>query len=214
MKTLIAVPSHDYVHADFMRHLMELDKPENCGFVNVTNTLIYSARNMIAQKAVENGFDRVMWLDSDMTFAHDVLIQLANDMDRFDLDYVSGLYFTRREPIKPVIHKELHWKVKPDGWIDSGATMYWDYPKNELFEIACSGFGCCLTSARLLKAMLEKYGTPFYPLMGMGEDTTFCFRATENGFKLYCDSRIKAGHIGQKEYNEQEYEKSLQEVES
>ena len=92
--------------------------------------------------------------------------------------------------------------------------MYWDYPRNELFEIACSGFGCCLTSARLLKAMLEKYGTPFYPLMGMGEDTTFCFRATENGYKLYCDSRIKAGHIGQKEYNEQEYEKSLQEVES
>ena len=214
MKTLIAVPSHDYVHADFMRYLMELDKPENCGFVNVTNTLIYSARNMIAQKAVENGFDRVFWLDSDMTFAHDTLIRLIDDMEKFDLDFVSGLYFTRKEPIKPVIHKELHWKVKPDGWIDSGATMYWDYPKNELFEIACSGFGCCLTSARLLKAMLEKYGTPFYPLMGMGEDTTFCFRATENGFKLYCDSRIKAGHIGQKEYNEQEYEKSLQEVES
>ena len=201
MKMLIAVPSHDYVHADFMRSLMELDKPADTGFVNVTNTLIYTARNLIAQEAVKHGFDRVLWLDADMTFPSDTLIRLAADMDE-GRDLVTGLYFTRKEPVSPTLHKEIHWRIKEDGWIDGGATLYRDYPRDSVFEIAGCGFGCVMTSARILKRMVEKFGTPFYPLMGMGEDSTFCFRATEDGFRLYCDSRIRCGHIGQKEYTE------------
>ena len=204
MRTLIAVPSHDYVHADFARCLMELDKQSGSGFALITNTLIYNARNMIAQKAIETGFDRVLWIDSDMVFPHDMLTKLSADMDE-GRDFVSALYFTRKEPIKPCLHKELHWNVKPDGWIDSGATCYYDYPQNQVFEIACCGFGCVMTSVDLLKRLISIYGTPFYPLMGMGEDTTFCWRATQNGEKLYCDSRIKCGHIGQKVYDELEY---------
>jgi hypothetical protein len=53
--------------------------------------------------------------------------------------------------------------------------------------------------------MCEKYGSPFYPLMGMGEDTTFCFRATQDGEKIWCDSRIKAGHIGNYVFEEKDY---------
>ena len=204
MKTLIAVPSHDYVHADFMRSVMEMDKPAGTGFTQITNTLIYNARNMIAKGAIQAGFDRVLWIDADMVVPGDMLIRLSEDMDQ-GREFVTGLYFTRQEPIKPCLHKELHWKVKDDGWIDTGATCYWDYPRNQVFEIACCGFGCVMTSVPLLKRMCEKYGTPFYPLMGMGEDTTFCFRATENGEKLYCDSRVKCGHIGQKAYDESYY---------
>ena len=205
MKTLIAVPTHEYHHADFTRSLMELDKPEGTGFAMITNTLIYTARNVIAEKAVQAGFDRVLWLDSDMTFPHDTLLRLAADMDRDNLDLVTGLYFTRKEPIVPTLHKEIHWRIKDDGWVDGGATLYRDYPIDRVFEIAGCGFGCVMTSARLLKRMNEKFGSPFYPLMGMGEDSTFCFRATEDGFKLYCDSRIKCGHIGHKEYDESFY---------
>ena len=202
-KTLIAVPSHDYVHADFTRSLMELDKPAGTGFAMITNTLIYTARNLIAQNAVKAGFDQVLWLDADMTFPSDTLTRLDEDMQGRDL--VTGLYFTRKEPIVPTLHKEIHWSIREDGWVDGGATLYRDYPKDQLFEIAGCGFGCVMTSARLLKRMIEKFGSPFYPLMGMGEDSTFCFRATQDGFKLYCDSRIKCGHIGQKEYTEESW---------
>ena len=202
MKTLIAVPSHDYVHADFMRSVMEMDKPAGTGVTQITNTLIYNARNMIAKGAIQAGFDRVLWIDADMVVPGDMLIRLSEDMDQ-GREFVTGLYFTRQEPIKPCLHKELHWKVKDDGWIDTGATCYWDYPRNQVFEIACCGFGCVMTSARLLKAMNEKYGSPFYPLMGMGEDKTFCWRATQNGYKIFCDSRIKVGHLGLYEFNEE-----------
>ena len=203
MKTLIAVPCHDMVHADFARCLMELDRPEGTGFAMITGTLIYTARTLIANKAVELGFDRVLWLDADMTFKPDTLIRLAKDMDDNDLDMVCGIYFTRKTPVLPGIHSHLHWRIKEDGWVDTDCRCFIDYPEDSLFEVACCGFGCVMTSTRLLKAMNDKYGSPFYPLMGMGEDTTFCWRATQNGFKIFCDSSVKVGHIGLYEFNEE-----------
>lgn len=206
MKYLIAVPCHDMVHAKFAWSLMELDKPQDTAFTMIINTLIYSARNNIAQNAIKYGFDRVLWLDSDMKFPPDTMIRLAQDMDD-GREFVSGIYFSRSEPVRPIIHKDVRWKVKDDGWIDSSAELYWDYPEDSIFEIASCGFGCCMTSVPLLKRMCDKYGTPFYPLMGMGEDTTFCFRAIQDGEKIYCDSRIKASHIGQYEFSEKDYRK-------
>ena len=204
-RTLIAVPSHDYVHADFTRCLMELEKPEGTGFAMITATLVYTARTMIANKAVEMGFDQVLWIDADMTFKPDALVRLLKDMDDNDLDMVCGIYFTRKPPVLPSIHSKLHWEVKKDGWVDTDCRCFMDYPENKLFEIACCGFGFVLTSTRLIKDMNEKYGSPFYPLMGMGEDTTFCWRATQNGYRIFCDSRVKVGHIGQYEFNEETY---------
>ena len=203
-RILIAVPCHEMVHADFTRSLMELERPEDAeiGFSMITATLIYTARTLIANKAVEMGFDKVLWIDSDMTFPPDTLIRLSRDMDEHDLDMVCGIYFTRKTPVMPSIHKHLHWEIREDGWVDTDCRCYTDYPENSLFGIACCGFGCVMTSARLLKDMNEKYGSPFYPLMGMGEDTTFCWRATRNGYRIFCDSSVKIGHIGLYEFNE------------
>ena len=210
MKTLIAVPSHDYMHADTCRCLMELDKPEDTGFALITNTLIFNARNMIAAEALKAGFDRVMWIDADMVFPADTLLRLAADMDT-GKDFVTGLCFTRSEPSKPVIYKQLWWELQ-DNRVKTGCEYYTDYPKDSVFEIQGSGFACCMTSARLLADMVEKRGQPFWPLMGMGEDTTFCFNARNAGYKIWCDSRIKVGHIGEKVFDELEYWRAAYEM--
>ena len=204
-KTLIAVPCHDMVHAEFTRALMNLDKPAGTGFAMITNTLIYTSRNLIAQEAVKAGFDRVLWIDSDMIFPSDTLIRLSADLDE-GRDLVSALCFTRRETSFPCIQSDLTWEVKQNGWVETNAYIYQDYPRDQVFEVAGCGFGCVMTSAALLKKMIDKYGAPFYPLMGMGEDTTFCFRARQDGVKMYCDSRIKIGHIGLKVFDEDYYQ--------
>ena len=69
--TLIATPAHDMVHAEYTRALMNLEKPAGTGYAMITNTLIYTSRNLIAQEAVKAGFDRVLWIDSDMVFPDD-----------------------------------------------------------------------------------------------------------------------------------------------
>ena len=203
-RTLIAVPCMEMMHTDFVRSLLAIQHIGEVASVLMPNSLIYDARNAIAQNAIRSGFDRVLWLDSDITFKPDLLIKLSEDMDK-GLDYVSGLYFMRALPTKPVLYSELIYEVT-DNEATTGSKTFTNYPKDTLFQCAGSGFGCVLTSATLLKALVEKYGAPFTPMMGLGEDLSFCYRATMDGFKLYCDSRVKCGHKMSMTIEEKNYE--------
>ena len=207
MKVLVAVPCMDSVSTVFMQCLIDLLE-ETGGHevyrVFTRSSLIYSSRNRMAEKAVENGIDRVLWLDSDMVFPADLLLRLMEDMDQ-GLDYVSGLYFSRKLPTTPVIFGDVLYNVQKDGNVLTGAESMDDYPMDSLFEIGASGFGAVMTSGRMLKDLFDKYGAPFTPLMGLGEDMAFCYRAKKEGFRLYCDSRIKCGHAGTYVFGEEDY---------
>ena len=202
MKTLIAVPCFDMVHTDFMQSVIALEKPEDTSFTVVKNTLVNVARNVIATNAVKAGFDRIMWFDSDMKFAPDTLMRLSADMDQ-GFDMVSGLYFTRKPPIKPVVYDELSWMQTEDG-CDVRASNYYEYPEG-LVECAGVGFGCVLTSVDLIRRVGDRFGLPFSPLQGLGEDLSFCWRVIQIGAKMHIDTRVKCGHIGQMVFDELEY---------
>lgn len=206
MKTLIAVPCFDKVDTQFYQSFVDLQKPEETSYTVLSNTLIYIARNVIAGNALQAGFDRVFWMDSDMIFPADALVKLSKDMDENNLDFVTGLYFTRRPPIKPNAFSSLWWEQKDDG-IDTGADHLWEYPENQLVEIAAAGFGCCLTSVDLIRRIGDKFGSPFTPIDGMGEDLAFCLRARKAGAKLWLDTSVKCGHIGQMVFDEAYYKK-------
>lgn len=202
MKTLIAVPCFDMVHTDFMESLVNLKKPENTSWTVVKNTLIHDARNIIAVNAIEAGFDRVMWFDSDMTFKPDTLLQLSKVMDATGVDVVSGLYFTRRPPkIKPVAFNK-HWYKQTEEGNVYGAENFMDYPENSIVAVEAVGFGCCLTTVDIIKRVGDKFGAPFDFIPTMGEDMSFCWRAKRIGAKILLDTGTKCGHVGQYEYNE------------
>lgn len=200
-KTLIAVPCMDMVHAKFMESFVNLIKPDGTSWAMVQDTLINEARNIFAANAVKAGFDRVFWLDSDMKFEPDTLVRLTQDMDEYNLDFVSGLYFTRRPPIKPVAFKSLNWDKKENGDLDAGSEYFFDYPEG-LTEVAGTGFGCVLTTVDLLKRVGDTFGAPFAPLESMGEDLSFCWRVIQIGAKMHLDTRVKCVHVGMYEYNE------------
>ena len=199
-RTLIAVPCMAMMHTDFVRCLLAIQHTGEVASVLMPNSLIYDARNAIAQNAIRSGFDRVLWLDSDITFKPDTLVKLSEDLDG-GRDYVSGLYFMRTLPTKPVLFSEIKYEVT-DNDATVGHTFFLNYPKDTLFQCAGTGFGCVMTSTAMLKAMVEKYGAPFTPVMGLGEDLSFCYRAKLCGFNLYCDSRVKCGHVANVEINE------------
>ena len=204
MNILIAVPCFDTVHTDFFESFVNLEKPAGTSYTIVKNTLIYIARNIVAGNALQNGFDRVLWLDSDMTFPKDMILRLCDDMDE-GRELVTGLYFTRRPPIKPNAFSELWWEPGHDG-IDTGAEHLWTYPE-DVVEIEACGMGCCMMSTDLIRRVGEKFGSPFTPIDGMGEDLAFCYRVKQLGEKMYCDTRIKCGHVGQMTYDEEYYKK-------
>ena len=66
----------------------------------VISSCIAQNRNDCVQDALYDDVDYILWVDSDMTFNPDDLKQLLAD----DKDIVTGLYFTRKQPVEPVIY--------------------------------------------------------------------------------------------------------------
>ena len=134
------------------------------------------------------------------------LLKLMEDAEQ-GMDYVCGLYFKRTLPTNPVIAKTITWeRDSKTGVVNHGAELYLDYPKDQVFEIAGSGFGCVLTKTQLILDAAEQFAmSPFDPLPSLGEDYSFCWRVGMMGRKLYCDSRVKVGHVGTYVYGETTY---------
>lgn len=188
MKTLIAIPALQMMHTVTVQCLLNL-RP--VGDIEVKFAIGYSvdhARNLLAEYALNKDFDRILWIDSDMTFEPDLLERLSEDME--DWDAVSGLYFKRTFPTEPVIYKKVN---------EGLADPFLDYPDG-LFPIEGCGFGGILMKTDLIKDMTEP---PFKPFMNLSEDLSFCMRI--RGKKLACDSRVKLGHIGYAVYSESLY---------
>lgn len=202
MKTLIAVPCMDTIEADFVDCLTELimnpDNPCEIEVKYLKASLVYDSRNQLTKYAIDQGgYDYILWLDSDMTFEKDLLIRMLADIEGAEtgekLTAVTGLCFGRRPPFKPCIYKRL--EVEQQGqMLMPHAENWFDYPRDQLFEVAGCGFACVLMRMDMLEAM-GIYGVPFFPVGGLGEDLTFCWRAQKLDMKFHCDSRLKIGHI-------------------
>lgn len=196
MKYLIAVPCMDMMHTSFTQSLMSMERIGSCQFAFIRNSLVYDARNMIVNTAIDGDFDRVLWLDSDMVFDTDIMIKLAQDLDE-GREMVCGLFFRRQSPYKPCIYDTLYITQNDDGTMTPHSRIYEDFPRNEIFPIKAVGFGAVMTSVKMLRQIRDEFGQPFTPAVGFGEDLSFCARADQLGIGMYCDSRIKVGHCGQ-----------------
>lgn len=188
MKVLIAVPCMDQVPAQFAQCLATLGKVDKTIVAFQIGSLVYTSRNDLAQIAIKQGCDYIFWLDSDMMFPPDALTRMFKSLEHGDI--VSGLYFRRVAPFTPVIYDKLD--------IDDTGCHYTE-PKeipDGIFEVAGCGFGCVLMPTDIMIDVIEKYGSPFTPINGIGEDLSFCWRARQLGFKIVCDPDIPLGHVG------------------
>ena len=188
MKLLIGIPTLDYVHVEFMRCLTALlmrlrDDKINFELCIESGTLVYTARERIANKAINDGFTHVLWLDSDMVFNTDILDDLMFSGKQF----VTGIYHARRKGFASCIFKQIE--------INKCVERFDKYP-NETFEIAGCGFGCVLIDVEILRDVNRNKGVCFTPLPAYGEDIAFCKRATELGYKIWCEPSVVCGHIG------------------
>ena len=205
MRTLIAIPCMDMVHTAFMSSLLMMNRVGDVNFSVSSSSLVYDARNNLSKQAVDGGFDRILWLDSDMKFDPDLFERLSADMDE-GLDIVGGIYFSRKAPLVPVVYQKVgYYHNEEDDSVTPAALNYYEYPKDELFPCEGIGFGAVLVKTDLIKKVQDKHGLPFSPILGFGEDLSFCVRARDVGATIYCDSRVKVGHVGQYVFSEGDY---------
>lgn len=188
MRLLIAIPTLDYVHCEFMRSLTNLtmhlkDRGVSFDVEILSGTLVYVARDKLANKAMNGGYSHVLWLDSDMVFGNELL----DDLMFSGKDFVSGIYHGRRSPHFSCLFKDIS--------LDRLERWENDYPK-DTFEIAGCGFGCVLINTSILRAVNTAFGTCFLPMKDLGEDIAFCKRVSDLNFKIYAEPGVRLGHIG------------------
>ena len=200
LRYMIACPCMESIPTATVASLTSMKRVGAFRHSFLANSLVYDARNMLAAEALDTKADRIFWLDSDMTFRPDVMERMAADLDA-GLDFVAGIYFLRKTPTKPCIYKSVE---ITEG--EGHARIYIDYPRDKIFEIGGCGFGAVMMTRRLLKDVYDAYNRPFDPMPGvLGEDLAFCWRAQQCGYRLWCDSRIKFGHVGVYIHDETQY---------
>lgn len=202
---LVGMPAFDMMHTVTCRSLVGLAVQPGTNYSFAIGSLVADARNRIVDDAFRTGVERILFIDSDMVFDPDMAYRLQACMTATGADVVCGIMTTRKHPIEPVIYKALSWEEDENGYLKINKETYRDYPIDSVFEIAACGFGACLVTTEICKKIMGIYGAPFTPLPGLGEDLTFCIKAREAGGKIFCDSRIKVGHIGQSLFDEESY---------
>lgn len=191
MKVFIAVPSMDTIPALFAQSLALLQRDCEVQIGWEVGSLVYHARNNLARQALKTDADYVLWLDSDMVFAPDTLIRMLKVCKDNDIDFLTAVCFRRKPPYTPCLFDRLE-------KVEKGAsyTALMSVPEG-LFKVGGCGFAGVLMASDVLLSVQSKFnGRMFDPMDGFGEDVSFCWRARQCGYEIWCDSSIEFGHVG------------------
>lgn len=191
---LIALPTAKYIESDTFKSIYRLDKPENCElYVECFyGYRIDQVRNLICNFAIENNFDYVFFVDSDIILPQNALTKLLS----LNADVAAGVYIQRKPgQIIPEIYERIGSSVVN--------MNYQSLVGNKIFPIAGCGFGCTLVNIETIK----KIGYPqfeYHPAIRIedtiSEDLDFCWKAERLGSKMLVDTSVKCEHIGEQIY--------------
>lgn len=190
MKTLVAIPCFDEMDAGFVQCLVDMKPVGEVRTLVLSGSLIYEARERLASFAIENGYDQVLWLDSDIMFPSTMLM----DMMAQDKTIITGVIAARRHPFYPCVYRSEGKELKP----------VLDYD-GKLVKVDSCGFGAVLMKTEVLKNMFDEFKTCFQPILGYGEDLSFCVRAKKLGYEIFADPNIDIGHIGKTVFRKDTY---------
>ena len=197
MKVLIAVPTFESILPDTFQSLWDMDKPCECDFRFVRGYDCATARNRIADIAIEGGYDAVLMVDSDMTLPRDALANLLDD----GVDVASGWYLRRSVDTRQTNAYRL---------CDEHGRSYYGYPNESAYhadEIAASdglvrvhgiGMGCFLVRTDVFRRLPYPWfdWVNYADRHGMlSEDLYFCSALGKAGIPIHVDPRVGCGHL-------------------
>lgn len=220
ISVVVAIPTHDSVPAGFMYDFARL-----CAYTGlaveqglldlnismVQGTYVHTARQQLAEMALEQGATHVLWLDSDMRFPKDSLLRLL----KHGKPIVGVNYSTRGVPAHFVGIK----RVAVDSE-DEGARLVTGPDSTGLEEVEALGFGMVLMRTSVLASMGEPPWFFFQWLPNekhrqVGEDVYFCRKARAAGWKVFADHDLskEIAHVGSFEYRVDHAQACVEEAE-
>lgn len=179
---------------------------------------VVSSRNIILSYALENGFDYILMMDSDVVAPSNILEELLS----CNKDIVSGLYSayfaldgkTKLLPVAWALLTEDEFnEVKENYNLPEHIKSRFDMPRhitkeeadsNSLIEVFMPSAGCMLMSRNVFEkvkynSIEEKDGST-----KKGDDLCFIDNARESGFEAFCFTKIKCEHLLKGKYSTDE----------
>lgn len=123
----------------------------------------------------------ILFLDSDVLPRKTTLDKLL----KADKDIIMGAYPISR-------NGELKWSVSRDANFNAVDSL----PRNP-FKVSSGGFGVTMVKFEVFEKLQWPYWKNVFSPgeIEMGEDIYFCKKAREAGFEIWCDPKVKCGHI-------------------
>jgi hypothetical protein len=204
-RCVVLVPVGGAIDPDCEDALRELERRGYVVWRVYGYSAIDAARNQMASDAIAQGFDELMWIDSDIVFNPDDVDKLR----RHDLPLLCGIY--PKKGCRQFASAFLPETRQLSFGVHGGLT-----------EILYCGFGFVHTRRLLYETMQRQLDLPlcnqqfqgsplasyFAPLVvGEGkqawylnEDAAFCERAHRCGFRIMADTTIRLWHVGSYRY--------------
>ena len=199
-KVLIAIPSGDYMPVLTVSCLLNL-RHEPRDVVQIqTGSLVYNSRTHLANAALSDpSFTHILWIDSDMAFPPDTLTRLIED----DKDIVTCICYGRVGKHAPCAYKSVRKGSKRKAGIITPIDITESMPK--LIEVDGCGSAMVLVKTDVYRKVNKRLHEWYEPKWNLGEDIAFTERAKKCGYKIWCDTTIKIGHIGSAVYGKEDY---------
>ena len=210
-RILIAVPTFESIFPETYQAIWDLDKCGNIAdFKYVKGYDCATARNKIAQAAIDGKYDYVLMVDNDVVLPKDALRNLLED----PVDVCLGYYAHRGEKNEYSGRMNVCRYDNPNEF----GFPYRNYPFESEYtvqqleamkaegkkkvRIHGGGMGCALIKVGLF----PKLEFPWYDWVNkpdpneamLSEDLFFCERCVQAHVPVYTDVRVGCGHIMRK----------------
>ena len=207
MKILIAVPTFETIYPDTYQSIYALETGgHETQFAFVRGYDCATARNRIAQKAIDTGADYVLSVDNDVVLPKRVLAEMLEDPQDVTLGWYAHRGADNRYTGRVSVCREYDPK---------SGTRYQSYPTEseytaaelaemrglgtKKFRIHGGGMGCALIRTDVFKKL--KY--PWYKWVAydndhrgmLSEDLYFCNQCIAEYIPIYSDARAGCGHM-------------------
>jgi GT2 family glycosyltransferase len=200
MKILIAIPTFESIYPDTYQSVWNLEKGgHDIEFWFARGYDCATARNNIAQHAIDIDADYVLMVDNDVVLPTDTLVNLLDDPRDVCLGYYAHRNRDNRYTGRVSVCK-LGWYNYPLESEYTAEEMAEERSlENYKIRIHGGGMGCALIRTDVFR----KIQYPWYDWVNysdenrgmLSEDLYFCEQCKHAGIPVFTDSRAGCGHL-------------------
>ncbi len=177
---------------------------------------IARGRSIIATEALADGFEELMWIDSDVVFA-------PGDVDRLrrhGLPLVGGIYplkgkrrlaLTLLEGEQELVFGKggglIEVKHVATGFLYTHRSAYEAIQKHHNLPVCRSERPCGVVPYFLSEIVKEEEGYSY-----LSEDFSFCYRARAAGIRVFADTAFRLSHVGSYMYSWEDAGREVQRI--